>query len=113
MLIKKGSIDKKQNSQDCTVWEYEYPSNNFSFATALINGRYPEKNKAVNNGCEGAYYIISGSGMIYSEKGEFLVSQGDLYYFEKGEKYWVSGVDLFVGIINAPRWTSEQYEIVE
>jgi len=39
MLIKKSEAKKLENSKSCTVWEYEFPSKNFSCATALINGR--------------------------------------------------------------------------
>jgi mannose-6-phosphate isomerase-like protein (cupin superfamily) len=113
MLIKKEETRQKQNSKDCTVWEYDYASSNFSFATALINGRYPEEKRAVNTECEEAYYVISGSGTIHSDKGDFLVNQGDLYCFEKGEAYWVMGNNLFVALINAPKWTFEQFKAVD
>ncbi len=113
MLIKKSEAREKQNCPDCTVWEYEYPSKNFSFATALINGRYPEANRASNTGCEEVYYVISGSGIIHSEKGDFTLNPGDLYYFEKGEIYWVEGKELLISITNAPQWTPEQHKIVD
>ena len=63
MLVKKNQSRKHQNSNSCAVWEYEYPSELFSFATALINGRYPEKQRSVNLSCEEVYYVISGSGI--------------------------------------------------
>ncbi len=112
MLIKKGEAKSKQNSKDCTVWEYEYPSSNFSFATALINGRYPEQKRSVNIECEQLYYVISGSGVIHSDKGDFLINQGDLYHFKKGEAYFVEANNLLVAIINAPRWVFNQYKEV-
>ena len=113
MLIKKSDAIKKENSKDCTVWEYEYPSKNFSFASALINGRYPEEKRAINTECEEVYYVISGSGIVHSEKGDFAISEGDLYFFEKGEIYWVEGAQLLVSLVNAPVWTPAQHKIVE
>jgi len=113
MLIRKEETIKKQNSADCTVWEYEYPSDGFSFAVALIKGRYPQEDSAVNTQCEEIYYVINGSGVIHSAKGDFPIEKGDLYHFEKGEKYWVEGADLSVSIINVPKWTPEQYKIVK
>lgn len=112
MLIKKEQAREKQNSKDCTVWEYEYPSENFSLASALINGRYPEENKVANTECEEIYYVISGSGTIHSDKGDFVINQGDLYHFEKNEVYWIEGNDLFIVLVNAPKWTVEQYREV-
>lgn len=113
MLIKKSASKKFQNSKDCTVWEYQFPSKDFSHATALIDGRYPEQKRATNLECEQTYFVISGSGIIHSEKGNFEISAGDLYFFEKGEAYWVDGSKLFVALVNAPKWTPEQYKIVD
>lgn len=113
MLIKKSEAQKKENSKDCTVWEYEYPSKDFSFATALINGRYPEEKRVMNASCEEIYYVLSGSGIVHSEKGDFEVSEGDLYFFEKGEIYWVQGNQLLLVLVNAPKWTLEQHYVVE
>jgi len=109
MLIKK---EVKQNSSSCIVWEYDYPSKDSSFATALINGCYPDKGKSVNLECEQIYYIISGLGTIYSEKGDFSIVAGDAYYFDKGEAYSISGNNLLVAIINSPKWNPAQYKIV-
>jgi len=102
-----------ENSKECAVWEYEYPSELFSFATARINGRYPEEKKVANLECEEIYYVISGSGIVHSEKGNFKIIEGDLYFFEKGEKYWVEGNNLYLALVNAPKWTPEQHKIVE
>lgn len=113
MLIKKNQSKKIENSKDCTVWEYESPSELFSFATALINGRYPEEKRSVNLGCEEIYYVLSGSGIVHSEFGDFKIEQGDLYFFKKGEKYWVEAQNLFLGLVNAPKWTPEQYKNID
>lgn len=113
MLIKKSEAKAVQNSPDCTVSEYAYPSDNFSAATALIDGRYPQKNRVTNLACEEIYYVISGEGTIHSEKGDYVIFQGDVYHFEKGEVYWVEGMKLFVVVVNAPKWTPEQHEVVE
>ncbi len=113
MLIKKSESRKKENSKDCTVWEYEYPSKDFSFATALINGRYPEEKRATNLECEEVYYVMSGSGTVHSQKGDFEIWKGDLYFFEKGEMYWVEGNQLLLALVNAPKWTPEQHRIVD
>jgi len=113
MLVKKNQSKKFENSKDCTVWEYEYPSELFSFATALINGRYPDKRRCANLECEEVYYVISGEGIIHSEFGDFKVEQGDLYFFKKREKYYIEGKKLFVALGNSPKWKLEQYKDFE
>lgn len=109
MLIKKSQSKKVKNSKNCIVREYEYSSKLFSFATALIKGRYPDKRRVTNLECEEIYYVISGSGVIHSEFGDFKIKKGDLYFFSKGEKYWVEGKNLFLVVVNAPRWTPKQH----
>jgi mannose-6-phosphate isomerase-like protein (cupin superfamily) len=113
MLVKKSEAKKIENTKDCTVWEYSFPSKLFSFATALINGRYPEERRVCNKECEESYYVISGSGTVHSEKGDFELNQGDVYFFEKAEKYWVGGNNLQLALVNAPKWSEEQHEIVD
>ena len=109
MIIEKSEVVRKSNSSACTVSEYPYPSRNSSIATAQIDGRYPEKGRALNTKCEMAYYVISGEGVVHTDRGDFLISEGDLYYFETGERYWIEGDSLFVVVVNAPAWTPEQY----
>ena len=113
MLIKKAEAKKLDNSESCTVWNYSFPSENLSYATALIDGRYPDQNRVTNLECEEVYYVISGSGIIHSEKGDFKLSEGDAYFFEKGEVYWVEGKKLFLALVNAPKFSPEQHKIVE
>ncbi|NOR85152.1 hypothetical protein GQ473_03465 [archaeon] len=113
MLVKKSDSIKIENSKDCTVHEYPYPSELFSFATAHINGRYPDKGRVTNLNCEETYYVISGFGTVHSEFGEFKLEVGDLYFFKKGEIYWVEGSNLHIILVNAPKWSPEQHKEVE
>ena len=110
MLIKKNQSIKKSNSKNCTVWEYPTPSKLMTGATALINGRYPDSGRAANMECEEIYYVISGTGIIHSDKGDFKIEEGDQYFFEKKEKYFVEGKKLFIFLVNAPQWTLGQYK---
>jgi mannose-6-phosphate isomerase-like protein (cupin superfamily) len=113
MLIKKNQAKEINNTKDCTVYEYELPCELFSFALAEINGRYPDKGKVVNLDCEEIYYVTSGSGVVHSESGDFNIEQGDLYFFKKGEKYWVEGEKLVLILTNAPKWTSLQHKNID
>ena len=113
MLIKKSQAKKFENTADCTVWEYDFPTADVSHAIAKINGRYPAEKRVKNLDCAEIYYVISGSGVIHSEKGDFELNEGDGYYFEKGEKYWVEGTHLTLALVNAPKWTPEQHVAVE
>ena len=62
--------------------------------------------------CEEIYFVISGSGIIHSEKGNFKISKGDAYFFEKKEIYWIKGNKLLLALVNAPKWAPEQHKLV-
>jgi mannose-6-phosphate isomerase-like protein (cupin superfamily) len=108
-FVPKAEAEKIPSTPHCTVWEYRVPSQTSSFCTAKISGRYPETGEAANSGCEQLYYVISGSGTIHSERGDFPLEKGDLYHFQKGEWYWVEGKKLTVAVVNSPPWSQEQY----
>lgn len=113
MLIKKGEIEKKQNSESCIIWQYETNNKNLGFATSKINGRYPEKGKAVNKEGDMLYFVISGEGIIHYESGDFEVKEGDAFFFEKGKIYWVEGKNFFISISTSPAWFLEQYKQID
>lgn len=113
MLIKKSDTKEIKNANTCTVWEYACPSELFSFAKVMIDGRYPEEKRVTNLECAEIYYVTAGTGTIHSSKGNFKINKGDLYFFEKGEIYWVEGQKLSLVIVNSPKWKPTQYKIVE
>jgi len=113
MLITQSESKKVQNSESCIVWEYGIPSNCVSCGKVIICGRYPETKKVMNTKCEQIYFVVSGSGIIHSEKGDFNISRDDMYFFTKGEEYWVEGNELVVLLVNAPKWTPKQYQFVD
>lgn len=110
MLVKKSQSKKIANSDQCTVWEYAFKSDIVSFATAYIDGRYPDKGKVSNTECEEIYFVTGGSGVVHSEFGDFKLEEGDLYHFKKGETYWTEGDKLQLVLVNAPKWSPDQHK---
>lgn len=113
MLVKKTEAKKVSNSDKCTVWEYDTKTENFNIATAFIDGRFPDEKRVVNLELEEIYYVQSGSATIHSEKGEFQIEAGDVYLFEKGEKFWLDANKLALVVTCSPAFDSEQHKIVE
>lgn len=113
MLVKKSQAKKVDHSKECSVWEYALSSKLFNFAISTINGRYPSKGRVVNLECEEIYYVISGSGVVHSEFGDFKLKEGDAYYFKKAEKYWVEGKNLHLALVNAPPWNASQHKNIQ
>lgn len=113
MLIKKEDAEHHQNSQSCKVDEHNHFTGKISYATAEINGVYPEFKKAINLQCETIFVGISGSGIIWTERGKFKIKSLDTCHILQGEKYSIEGENLILGVINSPRWNPEQYRVVD
>lgn len=114
MLVKKDEANKVANSDRCTVWEYPTTDTKaFNVATAQIDGRFPDERRVVNLELEEIYYVLSGSAMIHSEKGDFEITEGDVYKFDKGEKFYVVANDLRLVVTCAPAFDPEQHIIVD
>jgi mannose-6-phosphate isomerase-like protein (cupin superfamily) len=113
MLVKKAEAKKVSNSEKCTVWEYDMHNQNFNVATAYIDGRFPDEGRVVNLEVEEIYYVQSGLASIHSEKGDCEIEAGDMYLFEKGEKFWVDAKELSLVVTCAPAFRPEQHKLVD
>lgn len=113
MLIKKENASEKKNSDQCTIWEYQFETNNLGLATGLIDGRYPKKGFAINEKCDEMIYVLSNKGIISCDNENFDVKEEDSVYVEKGKKFSIKGKSIFVAIITNPSWYPEQHKYVE
>ncbi len=113
MLIKKSQTKDFNSSEACFINLYDLPTKLLTLYTVKINGRHPKEKRNVNTECEEVYYVVSGSGTIHSEKGDFEIKQGDVYLIEKGEVYWTEGKELSLVVVNTPKWSFDQNMIVE
>lgn len=112
-LIKKDQAKETKFSESCVFWEYFAPTEAMSFEIMLINGRYPDSGNVQNQECEEMYYVISGSGVVHSEGQNYPIKPGDLYLANKKQKHWMEGKNLLLAIVSAPKFTEEQYKIVD
>lgn len=113
MLVKGEEAKEMKNSESCIMREYALPDKSMGFATAMIDGRFPEKGKVINKECDEIYFVLSGSGRVHNEKGDFAVKQKDLFFLDKGAWYWVEGEKLRLAVVTTPPWFFEQHEQLE
>ena len=113
MHIPKEASQEKQNSPECTVREYPFPNTNIWIAKVKIDGRYPSKGNVVNEACDVICYILSGTGVITTDKWTYHVKEWDSVLLEKWSPYSVEGENLFVCLSSAPAWYFEQYKEIE
>lgn len=109
MKISKRDTQIFHNGQTCTVHKYSVPSSLLGLISAEIDGRYPEQGKVCNEICDETYFVLSGSGVIHHETGDYTLSEGDVFFFAKGKWWWVEATKLKLVVCTAPPWTSEQH----
>lgn len=111
-IVHKNQVQEFKNSDECVVLEYALGDKDINGAVGKINGRYPEKNRAVNTKCKELGYIISGSGKIIVESKEYKFSAGDVVLIEPGERYyWEGNFEVFMPC--TPAWYPEQHKLVD
>ena len=112
MIIRNNQTREHKNSEQCTVWEYDFPSESLSHAVCLITGRYPDQGKAMNTECDELFFVLSGTGTLHTENETTELATGDAYYLRKQEAYWITGQELKLTLTNAPAWKPEQHKHV-
>ena len=111
-VIKFNQTLFKKNSSTCEINEYIFNRPNLGIARAKIHGRYPieQGKKNVNNKCDIIYFVLGGSGVVYTENGEFKLEKYDALFLSCGKLYWVEGNNFEVLVISSPEWYVEQYK---
>lgn len=111
-IIHKNQTKIFKNSESCTAIEYPLGDKDINGAIIELDGRYPEKGRAVNTVCKELAYIIDGQGIISTEGTEIKISKGDLIFLEPGEKYFWKG-KLVMFIPCSPAWYPDQHKEIE
>lgn len=110
-IIHKNQTKIFKNSEACMAIEYPMGDKDINGAVIELNGRYPDKGRAVNLKCKEMAYIIKGSGRLVVENKEEKLNKGDLVLIEPGEKFfWEGKLTMFMPC--TPAWNHEQYKEV-
>lgn len=111
-FIKKSQSKKIVGGKSTIIWEYMLGDDDINGAIAEINGRYPDKDRVVNETSKELVYILSGKGNLVVEDKETKFSSGDMLIINQGEKYyWQGSFTIFMA--NTPKWTPQQHKIVK
>lgn len=110
MLIKQENARKKENSPNCTVWEYDFGNKELWFTIAHINGRFPDIGKIINHESNEWFYVLEGKWIIHNETWDFEINPWDAFLCEKGKRYRIQWNNLKVTLSNSPAWYLQQFE---
>lgn len=111
-VISRKRAKEYSNSANCNGFEFDLGDKNLDGAVVTVNGRYPDKGRAINEECKEIAYIIDGSGQVVIEEKPFDIRKEDLIVIDKGERYyWDGNFKLFV--YYSPAWSPEQHKAVD
>jgi len=111
-FIKKSQSKKLVGGKSTIIREYMLGDNDINGAIAEINGRYPDKDRVVNQTSKELVYVLSGKGKLVVEDKETKFSSGDMLIINQGEKYYWQGAFTIL-MANTPTWTPEQHKNVK
>ena len=111
-IVRLDDAEKYQNSDSCTVYEYELNDPDINCATGTIEGRYPDKGYCVNEECKELIYVLEGFGTLNKEGEKINFKAGDVILINKGEPYyWEASCKIIMPC--TPAWYPAQHRIVE
>ena len=110
-IVRKSKAKKFKSVSSTTIWEYEMKDGQINGAIAVIDGRYPEKGRVVNEESKELVFVLEGKGRLVIEGKEIKLHEGDLLLIEPGERYfWQGKMKIFMA--NTPKWKPEQHKFV-
>lgn len=111
-FVKASEAQKHKLSDVCTSIEYPMGDDDINGAVGIINGRYPDKGRVVNEKCKEMVFVLEGSGKIVIEGEKVKFQKGDLLLIDPGEKYyWEGNFKIFMPC--TPAWYLEQHKEVD
>lgn len=110
--IKLADTSTHKNSDLCIATEYDFKDKDIDFATAVINGRYPEKGYCVNMEVKELIFVIEGEGKLCKKGEEVSFKAGDAILIDKAEPYyWIAKCK--VGMACSPAWREDQHKLID
>lgn len=108
-LVKKSEATQFTEHDISTFTEYKMPSKKLGLGISEVNGRYPQSGSDADLEIDQIWYVVNGKGKV-EVKGEiFDLAEGDMIYIEKGEQFIIDG-NLKLIVASAPEWTSSQHK---
>lgn len=111
-VVKFEEAEEFKNSDKCTVLEYPLNDKDINFATANIQGRYPDSGYCVNEKCKELIYVIDGNGTLNKKNEKINFSRGDAILIDKGEIYYWDA-KCIIAMPCTPAWYPEQHKLLE
>lgn len=104
MKFTKENASKRKVSKELTIYDIiTDPNANLDFVIAELNGDHP---MIVNHVSDRVYFIINGTGDVFSDGKWENVSPNDCIYIKKNTEHSIRG-NLTYAIITSPPFAPE------
>lgn len=110
IMIKKDNGVEHKNGEKCIAYEYPTHDKYINIAEILINGRYPDKGRVVNEEVKEIVFVTNGEGKIVVEDKEYRLTKGDSILLLPKQKYFYEGNNLRIIAACSPAWWSGQHK---
>ena len=96
------------------IYKYPTPTKEFDIAKMVVKGRHPaDPNKFIlEHKCQFVIYVTNGKGKIYAGEDVFDVTDGDVVFVPKENKFAAEGEMEYI-TVDVPAFYLEQSEEVE
>lgn len=111
-IVRKVQAQKHKNGDSCIANEYPMDNKDIGGAVVKVSGRYPDKERVVNENCYELVFIMDGSGKIVVEGEEVKLKVGDIVLVEPEERYFWDG-NLVLFVASHPSWYPNQHKKVK
>lgn len=112
-VIKKSEAESFTNGPTCTGYAFPFGDPDIDIAVVTVNGRYPEKDYALNEVSKEIAYVIGGVGeIVIGEEAPRQVKAGDSVMIQPGEKYYWVGDNLEMLMPCCPAFDPGQHKNV-
>lgn len=110
-FVKKGARARFENGPTCVAYEYPMHDKEIDVAYVEINGRYPEKDRIMNELVKELGYVVVGKGKVVIEGREYSLGKGDeILIMPKQRYYWDGKLGLLMSC--TPAWYPEQHKMI-
>lgn len=109
-VIKKSETVDAQEHGISTFHDYKFPFKEASLGVSEIFGRYPQTGFDVDELVDAYWYVEKGDARIFVGEEIHTVSEGDMIYIPKGEKYFIDTHYIKLVVCSTPLWTSDQHK---
>ncbi len=112
-VIKKSEASDVTEHDISVFHDYQFPFTTASLGVSEISARYPQSGFDVDEEVDAYWYVEKGEANIFIGGKLPSVTEGDMIYIPKGEKWYIDTQYVKLVVCSTPLWKSTQHKHLE